>query len=688
METVRRLTQLYSDTKTSCDAVVEQDTKDSPESHALHRKFRIQKNRLITWGVDWSDNSKGKQGDIDESVEQAGLTETVTSVLGTIKEILDEAERMHPGAPAPGAKTLSGEKSRPDTPSWAAADRSRYEDLIKDLTTSIDILYDLSRTRRTQRGSDKGAGPGKSVREPTRPATSTPVFLSTDYSASDLTLVNPATFPLNAHAPRSNLPPKLDPSDLFLPEEEPPPYESVGKSSIRVIGRLRSRHSSTNPWKTDGSRTIEDCVLVEYATYDPTYRFTEVSPPTDRLEGLLSILAKLSNNQSFHGTLKCLGYFEDPKQPRFGLVFELPTSVYSGPLDSHKSVEEFRPVTLLSVLQTGSKSMHSSNSATPPLEDRFRLAFTLGLTFSKIHGDNFVHKDVNSSNILVFRKNKRQSTNSRALQYTLRSPVICSFDLFSEYEIEPISTMPNVNIYRHPEDPKSTGRKDTRYDPHFDMYSLGLILLEVGLWQPLADLWKQKYSLDDFKQRIEDVYIRRLASKCGTAYMQVVRDCFWAADSRGDNDLSQVYDRIIIRLQRCCMLDESEPGFELNALRPGATPLQSSALPLKRKSVSQPQILADIPSSPSYRSAKRWALEKGSQALERTKSLSKTSPKKSPDLNTLSRNPSQRSQHSIRKSISESLRLMSPKQEEYEPIEWEQQERDLLEESGMYSCLV
>ncbi|KAJ4375866.1 hypothetical protein N0V83_001144 [Neocucurbitaria cava] len=682
METLSRLSQLYSDTKRIGDAVVEQDTKDTPESHALHRKFRIQKDRLMTWGVDWSDSSKGKPGDIDASVEQAGLTETVTSVLGTIKDILDEAERMHPGAPAVGAKALAGEKSRPDAPPWAAADRSRYEDLIKDLTTAIDILYDLSRTRRTRRGSDRGPSPAKAVPEPHRPATSTPVFLSADYSASDLTLVNPATFPLNASAPRSNLPPKLDPSDLVLPEEEPPPYESVGKSSIRVIGRLRSRHTSTNPWKTDGSRTIETCVLVEYATYDPTYRFTEVSPPTDRLESLLSILTKLSTNQPFHGTLKCLGYFEDPKQPRFGLVFELPTSVYSGPSDSHKSAEELRPVTLLSVLQTGSKSLHNSNSATPPLEDRFRLAFTLGLTFSKIHGDNFVHKDVNSSNILVFKKNKRPSANSRALQYTLRSPVVCSFDLFSEYDIEPAAAMPTPNIYRHPEDPKFTGLKNGVYGPQFDMYSLGLILLEVGLWQPLADLWKPKYTLEDFKQRIEDVYIRRLASKCGTAYMQVVRDCFWAADSRGENmqDLSQVYGRIIMRLQRCCMLDESEPGFDLSELRPGATPIQQAS-PLKRKSVSQPQIAADIPASPSYRSAKRWALEKGSQALERTKSLSKPTPRKSPDI-SLSRNSSQRSQHSIRKSISESLRLMSPKLEASEAMEWEQHERDPLEESG------
>lgn len=688
METIsrlpRRLTQLYSDTKIHCDAVVEQENQDT-QSNVLHRKLRIQKDRLITWGVDWSDNAKGKNGDIDESVEQAGLTETVTSVLGTIREILDEAEHMHPAAAPATGKTLAEEKSRlpaSDTSAWAAADRSRYEDLIKDLTTSIDILYDLSRSRRAQRAH----GPDiKIVPEPPRPSTAAAIFTKPEYSASDLTLVNPATFPLNAHAlhtgHRLHLPPKLNPADLALPEEEPPPYESVGVSSIRVIGRLRSRNTSTNPWKTDGSRIVEQPVLIEYATFDPTYRYTEVSPPTDRLDALLSILTKLSSSQPQLATLRCLGYFEDPRQPRFGLVFELPTSTYSGASDAHKSVDELRPVTLLSVLQTGSKSLNNSNSATPPLEDRFRLAYSLATTFSKIHGENFVHKDLNSSNILVFRKNRRQSANTRALQYALRSPVICSFDLFSEYDIEAVNTMPTLNIYRHPDDPKFTGSKEKSHGSQFDLYSLGLVLLEIGLWQPLADLWKPKYTLSDFKQRVEDVYIRRLASKCGTAYMQVVRDCFWAVDRidsgvEGLHEFTQLYNRIIIRLQRCCMLDESEPGFDLHDARPGPTPLMG-ATHMKRKSVSQPQ-LAETPTSPSYRSAKRWAIEKGSQALERTKSLTKSGTKKPLEPNSLSRNSSQRS---IRKSISETMGLTSPREESMDGS-WEQQDQRSIETSG------
>lgn len=154
----RRLTQLYSETKSSHDAVVEQGSAETqPELNMLHRKYRIQKDRLIAWGLEWSDNTEDKQGDIDESVEKAGLTETVTSVLDIIKDILSEAERMRP--PAAHARTgadpelMLGDKSdQPsDLPAWTASEKSRYEDLAKDLTNSIDILYDLSRSRRSHR---------------------------------------------------------------------------------------------------------------------------------------------------------------------------------------------------------------------------------------------------------------------------------------------------------------------------------------------------------------------------------------------------------------------------------------------------------------------------------------------------------------------------------------------------------
>ncbi|KAF2745140.1 hypothetical protein M011DRAFT_469851 [Sporormia fimetaria CBS 119925] len=671
VQSPHRLSQLYSDTKTSCNAAIDQEAQlTQPEIHALHLKYRSQTNRLVAWGLQWSDSAKGKQEDLDEDFARAGLTETVSRVLSTIKDILDEIERIHSQGVRRQAKTGAGEKSlhrTPDAGAWSPSELSRYESLATDLTTSIDVLYDLSRPRGMHYEDPKSLSPSKSSPPYTRSAPASSVFLSSEYNASDLTLINPATIPsvpsISEVHPVSTLPPKLSPSDLVIPKEEPPPYDRVvASSSVPLIGKLKTRHS-TSPWRAGSGKSIETPVLIEFAAFDQVYRDTQVTPSLDRLETLLSILGRLADEKPFRGTLRCLGYFEDPSRPRFGLVYELPSFVYSGPADSKKSTEDLRPVTLLSVLQSGSLSQHTANSVTPPLEDRFRLALTLVLGFSKFHSEGFSHQDVSSGNILVFKKHRQQT----ALQFALRFPVICSFDLFSEQDMpgSKVSEMPD--IYRHPLDPKLTGERDMANAPLFDLYSLGLILLEIGMWLPLSDLWKPKYTLADFKRRIEDVYTRRLASKCGTAYMQAVKDCFWAADqvenkgSAKEDVFQMCYNRIRIRLQRCCLLDEAEAAPE-----PAHTsdPYFGSP-PLKRKMMSNPK-LTDLPTSPSHRSAKRWALNKGSELLERNRPSSRNSPKNSPNL---SRHGSQRSQGSIRKSISN---FIAPKEGNSEPMEWSQ----------------
>ncbi|GME45550.1 hypothetical protein GTA08_BOTSDO12353 [Neofusicoccum parvum] len=413
----RRLTKLYSDTKQDINAE-QAKLENVPELNALHRRFRIQRDRLIAWGMEWSDNSSAaSQGSIDESVAQAGLTETVTSVLGTIQDILDEADRIKASGDH-GTPDAKGEKSWTKSPtanSWTAADKARYEDLARDLTTSIDTLYDLSRARR---------------------------------------ISNP----------------------------------------------------STNPWRFDSGEVTTTPVLIEYAGFDPVYRMTGVPPPLNRLEGLLDVLARGMGrfgegpDAPAFGTLKCLGYFEDHSQPRFGFVFELPSFMYHGLSKSLRPSEfqALRPVTLLSVLQSSAKNNVAVPNI-PALEKRFRIALNLVISFSKLHASGFVHKDVNSSNILLFRKQKPSghSGDRKQPQYELQSPYVCSFDLFSEFnvEVQPSGT----NIYRHPHDPRTQDPAQSTYAQHFDMYGLALILLEIGLWVPLSDIFKSKYTLADFK---------------------------------------------------------------------------------------------------------------------------------------------------------------------------------------------
>ncbi|KAM5349996.1 hypothetical protein ACJ41O_006501 [Fusarium nematophilum] len=64
-----------------------------------------------------------------------------------------------------------------------------------------------------------------------------------------------------------------------------------------------------------------------------------------------------------------------------------------------------------------------------------------------------------------------------------------------------------------------------RYRRAFDIYSLGLILLEIGLWTPLKDIYKPKYTYETFKLRLEQFHYPSLAFAAGRTYESVVRKC-------------------------------------------------------------------------------------------------------------------------------------------------------------------
>ena len=107
---------------------------------------------------------------------------------------------------------------------------------------------------------------------------------------------------------------------------------------------------------------------------------------------------------------------------------------------------------------------------------------------------------VSSSSIVLPAKSNLLSQGNAEFQYDIRKPIICCFDLFSEYDVDSSPEFLHQNIYRHPDDPRVMGPTASQdYDLRFDLYSLGLVLLEIGMWHPIADLFKEKYSLKDFK---------------------------------------------------------------------------------------------------------------------------------------------------------------------------------------------
>jgi hypothetical protein len=84
------------------------------------------------------------------------------------------------------------------------------------------------------------------------------------------------------------------------------------------------------------------------------------------------------------------------------------------------------------------------------------------------------------------------------------------------------------DIYRHPEIVKARGNPGAsdaiRLQQRHDLFSLGIILLEIGLWEQIKALWKEKYTPSAFLTKLLTGYVPRLGHKMGTIYRDVVSD--------------------------------------------------------------------------------------------------------------------------------------------------------------------
>ncbi|KAI7322426.1 hypothetical protein KC315_g8837 [Hortaea werneckii] len=582
------LTKLYSDTKKSASTSVDTHASTNEQFPNLHRKYRIQKDRFITWGLAWSDEDKGSDGGIDDAVAKAGLTESVDSVLRNIKDVIEEVEAIQQASLPQHTFTHTGEKVA-TSPNPSAFDPGRYQDLLNDLTTSIDTLYDLSRSRRAiARGEHPSFTSSTSTEKTSSSAQKSTsarksLLRSPSFASSDITLVNPPSFQRPALSPYAGLPPQIELSALRLPEEGPPPYEALGvPSTTRFVGQLIRARTSTKVQNALGSDAAEVPVFVEYANFDSIYRDTHVSPPLHRLEALAGYLQPMRPESQ--SNLSLLGYFEDPSQPRIGLVYDVPYSIQNRLQDANQGLA---PVSLLKLVQKASKTQPNNNeAAAPALEHRFRLAYRLVEQLYSLHACDIPHGNVNSSSIIFTMGSGEAFRPQHA-----RAPLLASFDLFSKCNVEGTQRAANFNIYRHPDDSVPISSRAVAADIRHDLYALALVLLEVGLWTPIGDLYKQKYTLADFKLRIEKLWIPKLAAKCGSTYMRAVEVCFRAVDDPmlSNNSIStdHLYQRLLPMLRRCCFLDDPDdemdqfgesPGVMSSSKAKSITPYQGSPL--------------------------------------------------------------------------------------------------------------
>ena len=609
---------MYADTKRSYEMVVQTNDANNinPQLLSLHRKLRIQKDRLFAWGLEWRDSGAPAQsGDIDGSLDRAGISDLVASIMSSIRELLDEAERMQPPRrrEPPGAfpDDKLGDSIGRDV-QWNVKDVTRLADVVKDLTTSIDTLCDLSRSQQALSRKPIARGEsGAPVKDPAaglekfhhiQPLSETksgqhndsPVWLQHSPPILSSTHIHPAQIRI--------------PESCIAPGSSPPSYESVAAGSEdRVLGYLTASPASDGSMIQGPDKSDEKLVLLDYGAVQDTDLIDGNRPSVRRYEALVMVLQSKQENAE-NGCarfLRLAGWFEDPRKSRYVFVYEVPDPPINISLDVGPSPT---PHSLLSFLQHGADT-DSSNM--PSLEDRFRLAFNLASAVLHLHAKGLTHRRINSNNVLFFADDSlSKSPESKPWKIgAIRHPYITSFDQCDDDTLSAHQEPLISGIYRHPRNERG---QRTTYKSTYDIYSLGLILLEIGLWMPIHKFWKTKYARSDFKSRLQSIYVKKLAAKCGSSYMRVVDYCLRAADGDPRNRSharqesqkaypptrleTEFYWKAVRPLERCCSIDDlEEPGARSGQLELGET----AASPKAEMPVISSEVEQQIPSSTS-----------------------------------------------------------------------------------------
>lgn len=250
---------------------------------------------------------------------------------------------------------------------------------------------------------------------------------------------------------------------------------------------------------------------------------------------------------------ECVGYFDDREVSgvdRYGWVFKMPEG----------ADYDTRVVSLYEVL--------GERGCKPSLAERVAMAECLCATVVDLHAVNWLHKGIFSDNVVFHFSGEEDAAGGKGV-YDSAKPLLCGFE-FSRPDGK-LTTARDVDsawdIYRWPgiqrQRPTERNSKKT-----YDLYSLGLLLLEIAHWERLHTLMhlgqgKVKDGGEGRPAGVPDVPLREskmvrdwllgletgteapfmavgrpnplgeLRNVVGDRYWRVVERCLWAHGERG-----------------------------------------------------------------------------------------------------------------------------------------------------------
>jgi serine/threonine protein kinase len=251
-------------------------------------------------------------------------------------------------------------------------------------------------------------------------------------------------------------------------------------------------------------------VLVEFISYNAA-AFVEAA---QEAIGELAFILNRSEPSIFH-ILKCINLFQQQnasgRSTMYGLVFQMPPGL-----------EIIRPLSdiIADAKENRTRFAQSIASQTLPRDvgimrkigSKNRIAYQLAISLRYLHSFGYVHQSIRTSNILI-----------GSFENVDRAEVY-----LGGFERSRVDADWRNNIYRSPDRVATTDEETIkRHTMSHDIYSLGVVLLELGLFEPLTSMeskFKNK-TAETVRNNLKQLAREELPETMGDTYAKVIVYC-------------------------------------------------------------------------------------------------------------------------------------------------------------------
>ncbi|PMD60527.1 uncharacterized protein K444DRAFT_612665 [Hyaloscypha bicolor E] len=169
-----------------------------------------------------------------------------------------------------------------------------------------------------------------------------------------------------------------------------------------------------------------------------------------------------------------------------------------------------------------------------PLNQRLKLAYKLAEAVFFLHAADYVHKNITPSSVVSFRKWEEEEPDEPSTD--LEDAYLMGYDLIRAIEARTRKegaikrdgderSIWEFDLYQHPK--RQLGKDSKKYAKEFDVYSLGVVLLEIGMWQPLESVALRLDQGDpkSWAGYLVDIATEQLKPVVGERYCKLVSWC-------------------------------------------------------------------------------------------------------------------------------------------------------------------